>query len=273
MSQSTRPRVLVVDDSPQFLALVGEDLAAEGYEVDTALSGEQCLQKVLAAPPNAILLDVSMPGLSGLETCIRLRSLPGTECVPVIFMTGHNAAEGSALAAVAAGGDDFIEKPYRAPILVARVAAHVQAGQRAQRLAGVDETGFAGFAFWRTALERELLRACRGPSHPGHPVAVAALKPRPGSQLALVRKELASIPGFVPRLDVVALHEGVFMVLLCDRRPTEALRAIETVAASIATGRVSGSDGGEAPSADAILRAVLDLPASGGLACVTPPRS
>lgn len=265
MSQRDRPRLLVVDDSPQFVALLGEDLSAEGYVVDTAKSGEECLAKATAAPPDAILLDVSMPGLSGLETCIRLRKLPGLECIPVIFMTGHNPAEGSAFAAVAAGGDDFIEKPYRAPILFARVAAQLQTGERHRRMACVDESGFAGFTFWRTSLERELLRARLGAAAP---IAVAGLRPLGGSDHAVLRRALADLGGLVPRLDVLTMADGVLLMLLCGRGPGEARRLLAPLAA-VATGVIAGSEGVAAGlSADGLLRKVLAAPVTPGIAVI-----
>ena len=85
---STRPaRVLVVDDTPHNVKLLADLLSVKGYAVTTAVNGEEALAKVAAEPPDIVLLDVMMPGLSGYAVCERLRADPQTALLPVVLVT------------------------------------------------------------------------------------------------------------------------------------------------------------------------------------------
>ncbi|MGH8455236.1 MAG: response regulator, partial [Nevskiales bacterium] len=87
MSESTR--ILVVDDEPINIRILGELLAAEGYAVSVARDGQEALASIEREMPNLLLLDVVMPGLSGYEVCQRLRGEPQTRMLPIILVTGH----------------------------------------------------------------------------------------------------------------------------------------------------------------------------------------
>src|SRR5690606_11785840 len=104
-------RVLVVDDSETFLQRVAESLRAEGYAVSLARSGDEALatldeQTKGGAPPDAILLDMVMPGLSGDETCRRIKANPQWRPIPVVVHTGRDDPR-AILDALNAGADDF----------------------------------------------------------------------------------------------------------------------------------------------------------------------
>lgn len=86
-AQLPAPRVLLVDDQPFFLTMGRNMLGPEGYEIRTASSGAEALEAVRAAPPDAILLDVEMPGMDGFETCRRLKANPATAGIPVVILT------------------------------------------------------------------------------------------------------------------------------------------------------------------------------------------
>jgi putative two-component system response regulator len=112
--------VLVVDDQPENLDLLTEMLEGEGYEVETARDGLEAVSRALHSPPDVILMDVSMPGLNGVEACRRLKNDERTRLVPIVLVTGLQARE-DRLAGVAAGCDDFLTKPVDSELLLARV--------------------------------------------------------------------------------------------------------------------------------------------------------
>jgi len=138
-----RGRVLVVDDVEANRELLSQELEDEGFEVATASSGAECLARAHASPPDVILLDIQMAGMDGIETCRRLKEDPATAHVPVLFVTANRDDDDEiALAALAAGGNDFLTKPYSAPILLARVTCQItiaRAHARLRRHAVTDE--------------------------------------------------------------------------------------------------------------------------------------
>ena len=104
------PLILVVDDDLPTRIVSSDMLAAQGFQVMEADSGEEALRLFEAHKPDAVLLDLMMPGLDGFETCERLRRLPGGDTCPVIIVTG--LLESSTLErAFEAGASDFATKP------------------------------------------------------------------------------------------------------------------------------------------------------------------
>jgi two-component system KDP operon response regulator KdpE len=112
-------RILVVDDDPQIRRIMRTVLTGAGYEVDDAKTGEEALVKVREFRPDLVLLDINMPGMSGLEACREIRADPN---VAIIMLTVHNA-EADKVAALDAGADDFVTKPFSTPELMARIRA------------------------------------------------------------------------------------------------------------------------------------------------------
>ena len=94
-------------------------LTAAGYEVDDAKTGEAALEKLRDFRPDLVLLDINMPGMSGLETCRLMRSDPG---VAIVMLTVRNS-EADKVEALDAGADDFVTKPFSMPELLARIRA------------------------------------------------------------------------------------------------------------------------------------------------------
>jgi len=129
--------VLVVDDNQQNRALAKATLELESYEVVLAQSGEEALRCFEQRTPDCVLLDVRMPGMDGLETCRRLRALPGGTDVPIVFLTASRDVD-TFEAAVAAGGDDFVTKPVQPAEMVLRV----QAAVRMRRLDATNKENF-----------------------------------------------------------------------------------------------------------------------------------
>ena len=115
-----RPKVLVVDDTPLNIKLLGDVLAANGYAVSTAQNGEEALARLAADPPDIVLLDVMMPGLSGYDVCRRIRANGETALLPVVMVTSLDPQQ-ERVHGIEAGADDFLSKPINQPELFARV--------------------------------------------------------------------------------------------------------------------------------------------------------
>lgn len=114
------PKVLMVDDEPRNLRTLEGILAPLGYDLRRAENGAGALGQVASDPPDLILLDVMMPGLSGFDVCRQLKSQPETQFIPVVLVTALADRE-SRVAGIEAGADDFISKPVDANELRARV--------------------------------------------------------------------------------------------------------------------------------------------------------
>jgi two-component system KDP operon response regulator KdpE len=116
MSAST---ILIVDDEPQIRRVMLTTLTSHGYSVIEAASGEEALGKIRTERPDLILLDVNMPGISGLETCAEIRT---SSDVPIIMLTIRNS-ERDKVEALDAGADDYVVKPFGVQELMARIRA------------------------------------------------------------------------------------------------------------------------------------------------------
>ncbi len=113
-------RILVVDDEPETLELIGFNLKEAGYEVSTALDGEEALKKVRTHGPGLIILDVMLPGMNGMEICKLLKREPATAAIPVMILTAK-AAEIDRVLGLELGADDYLTKPFSPRELVLRV--------------------------------------------------------------------------------------------------------------------------------------------------------
>jgi two-component system KDP operon response regulator KdpE len=121
-------RVLIVDDEPQMRRVLKTMLAANGYEVTDARSGEEALEKVRAATYDLVLLDVNMPGMGGIEACRALRT--GSD-MGIIMLTVRDT-ERDKVEALDAGADDYVTKPFGSPELLARIRAAMRRAPTAQ---------------------------------------------------------------------------------------------------------------------------------------------
>jgi two-component system, OmpR family, KDP operon response regulator KdpE len=115
----TSATVLIVDDEPQIRRVLRTTLTSRGYTVTEARSGDAALELIRSEHVDLILLDVNMPGLSGLDTCREIRQASD---VPIIMLTVRNA-ERDKVQALDAGADDYIVKPFGAEELMARIRA------------------------------------------------------------------------------------------------------------------------------------------------------
>jgi diguanylate cyclase (GGDEF)-like protein/PAS domain S-box-containing protein len=122
--ETTRARILLVDDDPGNLNMLGSLLQLH-YDVLAAPSGARALQIAGAQKPDLILLDVMMPGMDGYAVLVHLRDNPATRDIPVIFVTGLDSAEDEKKG-LELGAVDYIAKPYRPPIILARVHTRLE---------------------------------------------------------------------------------------------------------------------------------------------------
>ncbi|CAN5370429.1 response regulator [soil metagenome] len=184
--------VLIVDDVPDNLAVLHDALDESGYTVLVATSGEAALQRAQQAVPDIVLLDAMMPGMDGFEVARQLKAMPETAHIPIIFMTGLTETE-HLVAALQAGGVDYVTKPIKPQEVMARMGVHLQGARRARqeaRQAGqarnaLDAFGYAsmtvrmhadgqgdGKLIWQTPLARELLMRYYGTTAPQTPAPV-----------------------------------------------------------------------------------------------------
>jgi DNA-binding NarL/FixJ family response regulator len=159
-----RNTVLVVDDTPETLSLLTDTLDQAGYTVLIALDGEAALELLDQVTPDLILMDALMPGISGFETCRRLKRDRLLAHLPVIFMTGLTETE-HVVEGLASGGVDYVTKPIVLEELLARIRVHLGNARLAQESgAALDASGRfllatdrAGRLLWCTPKARALL--------------------------------------------------------------------------------------------------------------------
>ena len=130
MAQSTESRavVLTVDDDPAMRLMVAESLGQAGIEVVEAGSGQEAIERTRLQPPDAVLMDVRMPGMDGFEACAAIRAIPSCHLVPVVMVTGLDDME-SIERAYDMGATDFITKPINWPLLPHRVRHILRANE------------------------------------------------------------------------------------------------------------------------------------------------
>lgn len=187
LDRASSELVLIVDDVPDNLAVLHDALDESGYTVLVATGGEAALARAAQAGPDIVLLDAMMPGMDGFEVARRLKAAPATAQIPIIFMTGLTETE-HLVAALEAGGVDYVTKPIRPKEVLARMNVHLQgarekrqqARQAGQARNALDAFGYAsitvraedGRLMWQTPLARDLLRDYFGTSAPATPAPV-----------------------------------------------------------------------------------------------------
>jgi len=147
------PRILIVEDEEPLTMLLRYNLEAEGYTVDTTVRGDEAEVKIRETPPDLVVLDWMLPGLSGIELCRRLRAKPASARLPVIMLTARGE-EGERVRGLATGADDYIVKPFSVPELIARIGALLRRASP-ERVAAVLTAG-------DIELDRERRRVSRG---------------------------------------------------------------------------------------------------------------
>jgi two-component system, OmpR family, phosphate regulon response regulator PhoB len=146
-------RILIVEDEEPLTLLLRYNLEAEGYEVDIAARGDDAEIKLKESPPDLVLLDWMLPGLSGIELCRRVRARTDTARLPIIMLTARGE-ESERVRGLAIGADDYIVKPFSVPELLARIRALLRRAKPGQ-VATVLRLG-------DVELDRETRRVLRG---------------------------------------------------------------------------------------------------------------
>ena len=123
--------ILVVDDDPQIRRVMKVTLTGQGYEVDDAKTGEEALESLRNAQFDLVLLDMNMPGMTGLEACRLIRAQSE---IAIIMLTVRDS-ESDKVAALDAGADDYVTKPFNTPELLARIRAALRRAPVSQEAA------------------------------------------------------------------------------------------------------------------------------------------
>jgi DNA-binding response OmpR family regulator len=117
-----KPHVLIIEDDSSVCELLFSCLSSAGYRVSIAQSGEAGLSQIEEDPPEAIVLDLNLPGMNGLDVCRAMRRDPWMSRIPVLMLTGQ-AEEDDVVAGLEVGADDYMSKPFSPKLLIARVKA------------------------------------------------------------------------------------------------------------------------------------------------------
>ena len=139
LSGNGTANILIVDDIGANLKLLEDILKPEGYNVRPVPGGEMALHAAEIEKPDLILLDIMMPGMNGYEVCRRLKENPGLADIPVIFISALGDT-GDIVKALAAGGADYINKPFQAAEVIARVHTHLKLYRQGKELRDLNAT-------------------------------------------------------------------------------------------------------------------------------------
>lgn len=115
-------KILLVDDEPDILEIVGYNLSNEGYQISTAKNGQEAVSKAKKEQPHLIIMDVMMPEMDGIEACEQIRKIPELSETVITFLTARGE-DYSQVAGFDAGADDYITKPIKPKVLVSKVKA------------------------------------------------------------------------------------------------------------------------------------------------------
>lgn len=115
-------KILIADDEADILEIIRFNLEKEGYEVHTASNGDEAINKAIRLKPDLIMLDIMMPGKTGLEVCSLLRSMPAFKNTLIIFLTALSD-EPTEIKGLESGADDYLSKPVSQRVLLSKVHA------------------------------------------------------------------------------------------------------------------------------------------------------
>ena len=195
------PRVLIAEDNPAMRATLAHLVRGLGYDAVAVADGRAALAAMAGTPPDLVLSDIAMPGLSGLEVCRRLKADPATRLIPVILITG--LGDDYKIDGIEAGADDFLGKPFSPAELRARIRALLRVK------AFTDELEHAEAVLWTLARSIE----AKDPYTEGHCERLAACAVAVGQTLRLDEEDLTALRrgGYLHDLGKVAVPEAILL--------------------------------------------------------------
>jgi two-component system alkaline phosphatase synthesis response regulator PhoP len=135
-----KEKILLVDDEPDIIDLITYNLEKEGYEIQSATNGRDAIEMAKRFVPDLILLDVMMPEMDGIETCVELREQDSLRNAIIAFLTARGE-DYSQIAGFDAGADDYISKPIKPRVLISRIQALLRRKVQAEEAPGLEEVG------------------------------------------------------------------------------------------------------------------------------------
>jgi putative two-component system response regulator len=191
---------LVVDDHEVNTLLVETILAPQGYEIISASDGERALELVAAKPPDLILLDIMMPGLSGFDVCTRLKEDERTRLIPIVMVTSLSDLQ-DRIRGIEVGADDFLSKPFHPAELIARVRSLLRLKQFTDELEDAEDV------LCTLALSVE----AKDTYTDGHCERLALYSVALGQSLSLSREQLKALHrgGYLHDVGKIAVPESI----------------------------------------------------------------
>ena len=171
-----KPKIVVIEDEVDILEVINYNLSKEGFDVCSALDGEEGLALIKKEVPDLVLLDLMLPGLDGIEICRKLKTDYSTRSIPIIMVTAKGE-ESDIVLGLGMGADDYMVKPFRPRELMARIRSVLRRGDFIEEGDGVvsidelvidinrHEVKLEGKKIVLTAMEFKLLHFLA--SHPG----------------------------------------------------------------------------------------------------------
>lgn len=117
----TNSKILIVEDSPTYLRKIADSLQGTGYEIITAIDGEEALEKAVQENPKLIVLDVILPKKNGFQVCRQLKTSPATQDIKILMMTSKSQ-DSDRFWGLKQGADDYMTKPYEDEELLSNIA-------------------------------------------------------------------------------------------------------------------------------------------------------
>lgn len=143
MTANKNEKIYVVEDEEDIAELIRYNLSHQGYSVTCFTSGETGLEAVQSNPPDLLLLDLMLPGLSGLEICESIRGHSSLNKVPIIMVTAKGE-EADIVRGLELGADDYLTKPFSPKVLVARVGAVLRRSSQGREISPNDIVAIRG---------------------------------------------------------------------------------------------------------------------------------
>jgi two-component system, OmpR family, phosphate regulon response regulator PhoB len=218
-------RILIVEGEPDLALVLSHNLQGEGYVVESVQHGDEADLLIAEDPPDLVILDWTLPGLSGIEICRRARLRKATRTLPIIIVTGRGA-EAERVLGLSAGADDYVVKPFAVLELLARMHA-VLRRSRPQRIA--ERPDFGGLV-----LDRVMQRVHRGDRcvdlSPTQFRLLEYLLERPGRVFSRAQL-LDAVWGRTMRIQerTVDVHIGRLRRALSRRRESDPIRTIHGI--------------------------------------------